>query len=1054
MKTLTRIELLCSFVSLCAGLLVLTVFHVNAQGQSSAVDPSFAPTAAKIPFIKYDSPGSPFGGSTWWLRNEGQLIQPDDKLVIWGRAYVVDDRAKGTIARLNPDGTVDNTFNYCACLLRTVVNVALQPDGKFLVAGEDKALQASVVRMNADGSPDSSSTWRVSVVENANTFARVREILPDGKALIEVVLFESAVSRRSFRIYRVNQDGSRDALFNTVIVAEANRDTWLTAFVSNGQIYLGIWDGFLSSGEMNPVRLRRFNPDGTEDLSWTQPSFTGAYFDGIHGIAVQPDGALIIAGDFDTVNGVDKKSLARLLPSGAVDSSFTPPAFAEAKSVIILSNGKLVVAARLLSSAGPGIYRLNSNGSIDTVLLTETGQPFFGVQVAPVIDSTGAILSIGRELSGNYQDRYFRLFPDGTIDRSYNRNLGEAAKVESVARQTDGKIVVAGNFSRVNGAVRNTAVRLYADGGVDPAFDAGAGFFPGPPTQIISQPNGKVVAIGSFTKMDGEFQPGLARLNADGKLDLTFRPSIFALFGYVLYALAGQPDGRFLIGGEFESVNGVRLNGLARFNADGSLDTSFMPLTAGGGSIRSIATAAGGKVVIGGRFNPNSGINRVNIARLNSDGTLDHTFDAGTIEPVAVVFVQPDGKLLVVTGTNGPVPMRLKRLNTDGSVDTEFNPVVFAPARPSVAETFNAGQSVDSIVSLSDGSIIVGGVFHTVNGVIRENLVRLRPNGTLDTGFLPQGTDGRVRSIAAQPDGKVVIGGYFSRVEYSIRPGIARLSIAAATFDFDGDGRSDVSVFRPSNNNWYSILSGPRLYDVKHMGASGDVLAPADFDGDGRTDLAVFRPSTGTWLYRSSLSGTVFSRQWGQAGDVPRPSDFDGDGRADFVLFRPSNSTWYRLSATNAINVQQFGEAGDNPLVGDFDGDGESDLAVFRPSTGQWFYLASSIGHFRVTGWGANGDIPAPADFDGDGRSDIAVFRPSNGNWYIRNEANGSIIVTAFGVSGDKPIPADYDGDGKADIVVFRPSNMTWYLKQTTAGFTAFQFGVGTDIPIPGAFIP
>jgi uncharacterized protein YhfF len=238
--------------------------------------------------------------------------------------------------------------------------------------------------------------------------------------------------------------------------------------------------------------------------------------------------------------------------------------------------------------------------------------------------------------------------------------------------------------------------------------------------------------------------------------------------------------------------------------------------------------------------------------------------------------------------------------------------------------------------------------------------------------------------------------------------------------DFNGDGKTDVAVFRPSDNTWRVSGQGTTAF-----GQGSDIPVPADYNGDGKDDFAVFRPSNNTW-YINGQGSYVY----GTTGDIPVVADYNGDGKADIAVFRPSNSTWYVRGQGSFV----YGTVGDIPVVADYNGDGKADIAVFRPTNSTWYLYG--IGP-RV--YGTVGDIPVVADYTGDGLADIAVFRPTNSTWYVYG-----VGPSVYGTVGDIPVIGDYNGDGKADITVFRPSNSTWY----KYGVGPSVYGTIGDIPV------
>ncbi len=241
-----------------------------------------------------------------------------------------------------------------------------------------------------------------------------------------------------------------------------------------------------------------------------------------------------------------------------------------------------------------------------------------------------------------------------------------------------------------------------------------------------------------------------------------------------------------------------------------------------------------------------------------------------------------------------------------------------------------------------------------------------------------------------------------------------------ASGDYNGDGRDEIAVFRPSSGLW-AVRGVTRVY----FGGFSDIPVPGDYDGDGRTDIGIFRGLSGLWAVRG-----VTRAYFGGGSDIPVPGDYAGSGRCDIGIFRPSAGLWAIRGQTRLY----FGTSGDQPLPGSYNGDGRVQPAVFRPGSGLWALRGVSRVYF-----GNQADRTVPGDYNGDGTWTTGIFRPSTGLWALRGHTRAY-----FGGSADIPVPADYGGTGADAIGIFRPASGLWAIR----GITRTYFGSAADRPV------
>lgn len=353
----------------------------------------------------------------------------------------------------------------------------------------------------------------------------------------------------------------------------------------------------------------------------------------------------------------------------------------------------------------------------------------------------------------------------GNVDPSFDPITGPNGPVYAISVQPDGRILIGGNFTHVNGVSRNRIARLHPDGSLDTSFDPGSGF-DNVVWNLTLQPDGKILAGGVFTRFDGKTAGRIARLQPNGQLDNSFLIGTAA--DQAVRVIKIQEDGRILVGGAFTSFDNIPAAKLLRLHPDGLRDTSFDTGTGANGAIWSLAMH-GETIYAGGTFSAMNGSSRSGIVRLFADGALDPSFTPGSGANGAVyaLLTMKNGGVVAAgsfTSFNGKSVGRIVRLTAAGEVDPEFT------------ETAGADDFIWSLALQSDGKILAAGWFTSFHSTERNGIARLSSNGSLDNSFDPgTGANDLVWPVTIQKDGSVLIGGRFVEVDGKARKRITRL---------------------------------------------------------------------------------------------------------------------------------------------------------------------------------------------------------------------------------------------------------------------------------------
>ncbi len=679
-----------------------------------------------------------------------QALQPDGKVIIGGDfTYINSGVSARNIARLNMDGTVDNTFNPGVGTNGIVSTILIQPDGKILIGGDFTSVndisRPRIARLNTDGSLD--NTFQ-SLSEGANNSVIALALQSDNKILIGGAFTMYDNASRNF-IARLNSDGSLDAGFDPM----ASDVVRAIAVQPDGKILVGGDFTFFSETPAN--RITRLNSDGSVD-----GTFIGSGADNVIGnIVLQPDGKILIGGAFTRYDTRATKNITRSNADGTVDLTFvTVETNGFLTSIVLQPDNNIVIGGVFTEYNGASrnrIARLSNNGALDAAFAPGTGADNNVSSV--VLQTDGKIIIAGAFLAYNTVERArnARINPDGTLDNTYRTLInGANNEVIAITRQSGGKILIGGSFTSYNGTTKVVIARINADGSLDSTFNTtGAN---GAVRAIAVQPDGKILVGGDFTTFNGLNNAFLVRLNADGSTDNTF----FTSLNNTVSVIKVQSDGKMLIGGSFTLIDGNNIPNLARLNSTGTVDQTFTTDTGPNAFLTSIVVQPDGKILIGGAFTDFNGVSRNRIARLNNDGTLDISFNPGTgaNDFVSAIALRGDGKIYIsgnFTNYNGTNSGRIARLNADGSSDGTFNTGIIGFSGPVFALNLQV-----------DGRILVGGAFTNYNGQNANRFTRMNECGcSLDETFNSNtGTSANntVSALHLQPDGKILLGGIFT----------------------------------------------------------------------------------------------------------------------------------------------------------------------------------------------------------------------------------------------------------------------------------------------------
>lgn len=998
-----------------------------------------------------------------------EVVLPDGKILIGGTFTNVGGVTHNFFARLNADGSVDPTYN--PDFNSRVLAAVLQPDGKVVVAGTFTTIggerRQHIARLNPDGTIDSEFHPELDAQAGALT------LQPDGKILVAGSFTtikgptDTEPVRRAY-ILRLNTNGTLDTAFDP----SPNSSVAVMTLQADGKILVGgDFLAFTPSASTNSLAesflrfsVARLNADGTVDKGY-DPSLSGQ----VVAIVVQSDGKAVMGGLFTSLQPKDitgrteatkRFRIARFNTDGTLDLTYDPKADSPVIALAIQSNDKVIVGGSFTAFQPNGsadstlrryVARLNTDGTVDPTfnldLNDRPGNRVDSLKIQPngKIFLGGSFISLQPVGSASRVPRKYlaRINANGTLDESFDVRAGGAtgAQVNAFAVQRDARIIATGSFADLGGAKSSNIARFNPEGPPDPTF-SGALTTDGTVNAVTIRPNGALVRsqVNGFTWLD---QSGTQRS--------AFNPGATSPITGDIYAFAREADGSVIVGGSFTNpTNPLSLN-LARFRANGALDTSFNPSP--NASVTGVAVQADGKIIITGAFTALNGVARNRMARLNRDGSVDADYDPNANGRVSSIVLQPDGRAIVAGNFTGFVPKGevaaiaqpfIARLNTDGSLDKAFATIPNGPVSSvaindegkivaggqftivqSNSQTLiqtrnfimrlnsdgtldmnfdpNANAPVNSVAMASNGQIVIGGAFTFLQpkgatvGVTRNSIARLNFDGSIDLNFNPNANDA-VTSVAVQPDGSTVFSGSFTTIQPAGEPvpitrnHLARVNSSGAVdlgFNPDVNG----TIFSVGALADGTILVGGNFTGLQPVGSILVGGAFASIGGVPARNLAILNDN-----------GSV------SASFQPRP-----DGVVNTLLAQPDSRTVVGGAFTNIAGAARS-------RVARITADGTLD-ATFNPNANGTVYALALQADGKILIGGSFTTIAGQsrnslARVNADGSLDTGFASPGTlAGLAVRGlavQADGRIVVLSDG-SGSRSIISRLNADGTSD---------------------------------------